>query len=53
MSDFLDYRPQIIQPLLQDLQLFLKKPATFLTSITPAQLLRSLILMLVKNFYYL
>ena len=52
MSDFLDYRPQIIEPVRQDLQRGLKKPATGRTAMTPAQVLRSLILMRVKNWDY-
>ena len=52
MSDFLDHRPQIIEPVRQDLQRGLKKPATGRTAMTPAQVLRSLILMRVKNWDY-
>jgi IS5 family transposase len=52
MSDFLDHRPQIIEMVRQDLQRGLKKPATGRTAMTPAQVLRSLILMRVKNWDY-
>ncbi|HTN70405.1 MAG TPA: ISNCY family transposase [Methylomirabilota bacterium] len=52
MSDFLDHQPQICERVRQDLQRGLKKPATGRTAMTPPQVLRSLILMRVKNWDY-
>jgi transposase, IS5 family len=52
MSDFLDHQPQILERVRQDLQRGLKKPDTGRTAMTPTQVLRSLILMRVKNWDY-
>ncbi len=52
MSDFLDDQPQIIERVRQDLQWGLKKPNTGRTAMTPTQVLRSLVIMRVKNWDY-
>ena len=52
ISEFLDHQPQIVERVGQDLQWGLKKPNTGRTTITPAQVLRSLVLMRVKNWDY-
>lgn len=52
ISEFLDNQPEIIKLVRQDLQWGLKKPDTGRTAITPAQVLRSLVLMRVKNWDY-
>jgi IS5 family transposase len=52
MSDFLDDQPKIFERVRRDLQRGLKKPATGRTAMTPTQVLRSLILMRVKNWDY-
>lgn len=52
ISEFLDNQPEIIKLVGQDLQWGLKKPDTGRTAITPAQVLRSLVLMRVKNWDY-
>jgi len=52
MSDFLDHQPRIVERVRQDLQRGLKKPDTGRTAMTPTQVLRSLILMRVKNWDY-
>ena len=52
ISDFLDDQPQIVERVRQDLERGLKKPATGRTAMTPTQVLRSLILMRVKNWDY-
>ena len=52
MSDFLDDQPQILERVRRDLQRGLKKPDTGRTAMTPSQVLRSLILMRVKNWDY-
>ena len=52
MSGFLDHQPQTFERVRQDLQRGLKKPATGRTAMTPTQVLRSLILMRVKNWDY-
>jgi IS5 family transposase len=52
ISNFLDHQPKIIERVLQDLQRGLKKPDTGRTAMTPTQVLRSLILMRVKNWDY-
>ena len=52
ISDFLDHQPKIMERVRQDLQRDLKKPDTGRTAMTPAQVLRSLILMRVKNWDY-
>jgi len=52
MSDFLDDQPKILERVRRDLQRGLKKPDTGRTAMTPSQVLRSLILMRVKNWDY-
>jgi transposase, IS5 family len=52
ISEFLDNQPEIVKLVGQDLQWGLKKPDTGRTAITPAQVLRSLVLMRVKNWDY-
>ena len=52
MSGFLDHQPQIFERVRQDLQRGLKKPDTGRTAMPPTQVLRSLILMRVKNWDY-
>jgi len=52
MSGFLDHQPQVFERVRQDLQRGLKKPSTGRTAMTPTQVLRSLILMRVKNWDY-
>ncbi len=52
MSDFLDDQPKIFERVRQDLQWGLKKPNTGRTAMPPTQVLRSLILMRVKNWDY-
>ena len=52
MSDFLDDQPKIFERVRRDLQRGLKKPDTGRTAMTPSQVLRSLILMRVKNWDY-
>jgi IS5 family transposase len=52
ISDFLDHQPKIVERVRQDLERGLKKPDTGRTAMTPAQVLRSLILMRVKNWDY-
>ncbi len=52
MSDFLDDQPQIIERVRQDLERGLKKPATGRTAMTATQVLRSLVVMRVKNWDY-
>lgn len=52
MSDFLDDQPRIFERVRQDLQRGLKKPDTGRTAMAPSQVLRSLILMRVKNWDY-
>lgn len=52
ISEFLDNQPQIVNLVRQDLQRGLKKPDTGRTAITPAQVLRALVLMRVKNWDY-
>jgi IS5 family transposase len=52
ISDFLDHQPEIVERVSQDLKRGLKKPDTGRTAMTPAQVLRSLILMRVKNWDY-
>ena len=52
MSDFLDHQPKVVERVRQDLQWGLKKPNTGRTAMTPTQVLRSLILMRVKNWDY-
>ncbi len=52
ISDILDHQPKIIAMVGQDLERGLKKPNTGRTAMTPTQVLRSLILMRVKNWDY-
>jgi len=52
MSDFLDGQPKIVERVRQDLQWGLKKPNTGRTAMTPTQVLRSLVIMRVKNWDY-
>ena len=52
ISDFLDHQPKIAERVRQDLQRGLKKPDTGRTAMTPTQVLRSLVLMRVKNWDY-
>jgi IS5 family transposase len=52
ISEFLDNQPEIIKLVGQDLQWGLKKPDTGRKAIPPAQVLRSLVLMRVKNWDY-
>jgi len=52
MSDFLDDQQQIFERVRRDLERGLKKPDTGRTAMTPSQVLRSLILMRVKNWDY-
>ena len=52
MSDFLDDQPKIVERVRRDLERGLKKPDTGRTAMTPTQVLRSLILMRVKNWDY-
>jgi transposase, IS5 family len=51
-SEFLDNQSEIVKLVGQDLQWGLKKPDTGRTAITPAQVLRSLVLMRIKNWDY-
>jgi transposase, IS5 family len=52
ISGFLDHRPKILERVRQDLQRGLKRPDTGRTAMPPTQVLRSLILMRVKNWDY-
>lgn len=52
ISDFLDTQPKIVERVRQDLQWGLKKPDTGRTAMTPTQVLRSLVVMRVKNWDY-
>ena len=52
MSDFLDDQPKIVERVRQDLQGGLKKPNTGRTAMTATQVLRSLVVMRVKNWDY-
>jgi transposase, IS5 family len=52
ISDFLDHQPKIVERVRQDLQRGLKKPGTGRTAMTATQVLRSLVLMRVKNWDY-
>jgi IS5 family transposase len=52
ISEFLNNQPEIVHLVGQDLQWGLKKPDTGRTAIIPAQVLRSLVLMRVKNWDY-
>jgi transposase, IS5 family len=52
ISEFLDDQPEMVELVRQDLQWGLKKPDTGRTAITPTQVLRSLVLMRVKNWDY-
>jgi transposase, IS5 family len=52
ISNFLDQHQELIEKVHGDLQRGLKKPATGRNGLTPAQVLRSLILMRVKDWDY-
>jgi len=52
IADFLDDHSALIEQVRQDLERGLKNPTTGRTGITPSQILRSLILMRVKNWDY-
>ena len=52
MSDFLDDHNELVELVRRDLERGLKKPETGRAGLTPAQVLRSLILMRVKNWDY-
>lgn len=52
IADFLDEHEEIIEPIRRDLRRGLKNPDTGRKGLTPAQVLRSLILMRVKNWDY-
>jgi len=52
ISNFLDTQRKIVERVRQDLQGGLKKPDTGRTAMTPTQVLRSLVVMRVKNWDY-
>ena len=52
ISDFLDEHEEMIEKVRGDLERGLKNPVTGRNGLTPAQVLRSLILMRVKNWTY-
>ena len=52
IADFLDEHDEIIEPIRRDLRRGLKNPDTGRKGLTPQQVLRSLILMRVKNWDY-
>jgi transposase, IS5 family len=52
ISDFLDDHEEVIEAVRRDLERGLKNPATGRDGLTPQQVLRSLILMRVKNWNY-
>jgi transposase, IS5 family len=52
ISDFLDDHEEMIEAVRRDLERGLKKPGTGRSGLTPPQVLRSLILMRVKNWNY-
>jgi transposase, IS5 family len=52
ISDFLDDHQEMVEAVRRDLERGLKKPGTGRSGLTPAQALRSLILMRVKNWDY-
>jgi IS5 family transposase len=52
ISDFLDQHREMIECVRRDLQLGLKNPGTGRNGLTPTQILRSLVLMRLKNWNY-
>jgi transposase, IS5 family len=52
ISDFLDDHEELIETVRRDLERGLKKPGTGRSGLTPSQVLRSFILMRVKNWNY-
>ena len=52
ISDFLDYHAEMVEAVRQDLERGLKNPRTGRSRLSPSQVLRSLILMRVKNWDY-
>ena len=52
ISDFLDDHEEMIETVRRDLERGLKKPGTGRSGLTPSQVLRSFILMRVKNWNY-
>ena len=52
IADFLDEHQEMIEPIRRDLRRGLKNPDTGRKGLTPQQVLRSLILMRVKNWDY-
>jgi len=52
ISDFLDQQEEMIEKVRRDLERGLKNPHTGRSGLTPAQVLRSLVLMRVKNWDY-
>jgi IS5 family transposase len=52
ISDFLDDHEEMIEAIRRDLERGLKKPGTGRSGLTPSQVLRSFILMRVKNWNY-
>jgi IS5 family transposase len=52
ISDFLDQQEEMIEKVRHDLECGLKNPRTGRSGLTPAQVLRSLVLMRVKNWDY-
>jgi IS5 family transposase len=52
ISDFLDEHEEMIETIRRDLERGLKKPGTGRSGLTPSQVLRSCILMRVKNWNY-
>lgn len=52
ISDFLDDHAEMVEAVRRDLERGLKKPQTGRSGLTPCQVLRSLILMRVKNWNY-
>ncbi len=52
ISDFLDQNEEMIEKVRRDLERGLKNPQTGRSGLTPAQVLRSLVLMRVKNWDY-
>jgi IS5 family transposase len=52
ISDFLDHHEEMIEAVRRDLERGLKDPATGRNGLTPSQVLRSFILLRVKNWHY-
>jgi transposase, IS5 family len=52
ISDFVDENASLVEKVRQDLERGLRRPATGRNGLSPAQVLRSLILMRVKNWHY-